>query len=79
MVSVSCGLDFVAGLWKLETLDEFYLTLDVFSEGPFSLCFRRSRSGEPVGYRGRGSSNCAIDRVDLDVAHAQKGTNTTHE
>ena len=39
MVSVSCGFDFIARLWKLEPLDEFYLTLDMFSESPLSLCF----------------------------------------
>ena len=38
-MSVSCGFDFIARLWKLEPLDEFYLTLNMFSESPLSLCF----------------------------------------
>lgn len=69
MVSVPSGFDFVACLWKLESLDEFYLTFDMFSESPFSLYFRRPGFREPVGYRGRGSRDGAVDGVNLDIAH----------
>lgn len=69
MVSVACGFDFVAGLWKFESLDEFYLTLDMLSESPFSLCFSCPSFGEPVRYRRRGSSDGAVDGIDLDIVH----------